>query len=414
MDEKAIKMLKTYGQEHLIDAYEHLDEKKKETFSNQINSIDFEKMKKLFEQTKDEHSTGNDIIEPIKYCTAEKLPEDIKQKYIKIGEQVIRDNKYAVVMVAGGQGTRLGHNGPKGTFDMGLASHKSLFEIFCDKLKKAKADYGVTIPWYIMTSKENNKDTVDFFEKNNYFDYKNGIKTFFKQGELPMLDTNGKLIIGEDGLTKEAADGHGGVFEAMINSGVLAEMKEKGIEWIFTCAVDNPLAHLVDPLFIGYTVSQNVAVSSISVEKSYPEERVGVFCKRNGRPSVIEYTELTDKMRFEKNEENDYLYGEAHIMMNMFNINVINDIAKKKLPYHCAFKKCNYMDKDGNVVIANEPNAYKFESFIFDSFSRLDDIGVLRYKREECFAPIKNAEGLDSPETARKLYEQLSDINHNK
>lgn len=404
INDNARSILEKYGQTHVISAFERLDDERKEELLNQILSIDFERVAELYEKTKIKPSTGNDIIEPMPYVDANKLPDDEKDDYLQKGDEIIATGKYAVVMVAGGQGTRLGHNGPKGTFDMGLDSHKSLFELFCDKLKVAKDKYGVVIPWYIMTSKENNADTVRFFEENNFFGYEDGIKIFFKQGEFPMIDTNGKVIIGENGLIKEAADGHGGLFEAMVNNGVLKDMQENGVEWIFSCAVDNALAKLVDPLLVGYAATHNMKAASVSIVKNSSQERVGVFCKRNGKPSVVEYTEITPEMAEATYDDGEFMYGEAHIMMNLFNIDVIKGIAEQKLPYHNAFKKCNYLDENGELVIASEPNAYKFESFIFDAFDRLDNMGILRYKREECFAPVKNAEGNDSPETARKLY----------
>ncbi len=404
MEQKAEEILKKYEQEHVISAYNHLNEDGKQKLLSQVYSIDFDLLNRLFQKTKMSKDTGSDVIEPINFTVADDLPEDVREKYIKLGEDVIKNNKYAVVMVAGGQGTRLGHNGPKGTFDIGLDSHKSLFELFCDKLKNARDKYGVTIPWYIMTSRENNDDTTRFFEENDFFGYRDGIKTFFKQGELPMLDVNGKVIIDDNYLIKEAADGHGGIFEAMVANGVLKELKEKGVEWIFTCAVDNPLAKLVDPLLVGYSISNDFKISTASVVKTCPEEHVGVLCKRNNHPSVIEYTELSEEMMYAKDENGNYLYGEAHVMMNLFNIDVIENIAKEKLPYHSAFKKCNYMNEDGEFVVVDKPNAYKFEAFIFDSFVKFDSMGVFRYKREDCFGPVKNAEGVDSPETARKLY----------
>ena len=218
-----------------------------------------------------------------------------------MGEKIIREGKYAVVMMAGGQGTRLGHNGPKGTFDFGLASHKTIFEVFADKLKYVREVLGVTVPWYIMTSKDNNKQTVDFFEANNYFDYKDGIKTFFNQKELPMMDESGKLILDENGLVKEAANGHGGVYEALVENGALDEMKKDGIEWLFICGVDNVLAKLVDPVLVGYSALNNYKITSVSCIKANPQEKVGVLCKKNGRPSVVEYTEMPDDLKEELN-----------------------------------------------------------------------------------------------------------------
>jgi len=255
-----------------------------------------------------------------------------------------------------------------------------------------------------MTSKANYKDTVDFFEKKNFFGYGRDNIFFFKQGEFPMLDTNGKLLLTEDGLIKEAADGHGGVFESIVKNGMLERMKQKGIEWIFIGGVDNCLVKMVDPLLIGISTEKQVLAAGKSLVKACPEEKVGVFCKKNGRPSVIEYTEITKEMAEMRDENNELIYGESHILCNMFNIKAIEQIGENKLPYHVAFKKASYRDRSGKMVEPQSPNAYKFEAFIFDAFERLDDMLILRVKREDEFAPVKNAEGVDSPDTARELY----------
>lgn len=313
--------------------------------------------------------------------------------------------------MAGGQGTRLGHNGPKGTFDLGLDSHKSIFEILCEHIKEARAKYGVDIPWYLMTSDENNDDTVKFFEEHNYFDYPKTAVKFFKQGKLPMLDTNGKILLDEHGMIKQAADGHGGIFEAMRKNGILYDMQEKGIEWIFIGGVDNVLVKMVDPVLTGLMVSENTLSGGKSVVKACPEERVGVFCKKDGKPSVIEYTEISKELSEALDENGELLYGESHILCNQFNISLLEEISKNKLPYHVAFKKASYLDVSGNLVEPTEPNAYKFEAFIFDAFSIADNMSILRVKREEEFAPVKNATGVDSPETARALYKAFHGIN---
>lgn len=399
------EIVKKYGQEHLLLSYERLDEEGKEKLLKQIERINFDECQKLFELTKHKKGFEDVKLEPLKVTDASKLSDEEIEKIESKGEEIIKAGKYAVVMMAGGQGTRLGHSGPKGTFDFGLKSHKTIFEVLTDKFKAVKEELGVTIPWYIMTSKENNEETVNFFEKNNYFGYKDGIKTFFNQKELPMLDENGKLILDETGLVKEAANGHGGVYEALVESGALDEMKKDGVEWIFICGVDNVLAKLVDPVLVGYSDLNNYKITSVSCIKAEPQERVGILCKKNGKPSVVEYTEMPDELKEELNEDGELKYGEAHLLMNLFHISVIADIAKNKLEYHVAHKKSDYMDENGNIVKVAEPNAYKFETLLFDAFERLDEIGILRYYREECFAPIKNAEGKDSPATARELYE---------
>ena len=285
---------------------------------------------------------------------------------------------------------------------------KSLFEILCDNLKNAKNKYNVIIPWYIMTSRENNAQTVEFFENNNYFNYPKEAIKFFIQGELPMVDTAGKILLNEDGIIKEAADGHGGIFEAMFKNNIINDMKEKEVEWIFIGPIDNPLIKMVDEIFIGLAKEKNMKGAGKSLVKASPEEKVGVFCKKNGKPSVIEYTEISKEMANKVDKDGNLLYGESHINCNMFNIKGLELIGNKKLPYHSAFKKANYINDSGKIVKPEEPNSYKFESFIFDAFNNLDDMLIFRVKREEEFAPVKNKDGNDSPKTAVELYNKFN------
>ena len=402
--------LNKYNQNHLLNFYEKLDEEKKQKLIKQITKIDFEQISNLYENTKKKIEFNDAKIEPINYFDKSKMSKEEISEYEKIGSEIIRKEKYAVVTMAGGQGTRLGHKGPKGTFDIGLDSHKSIFELLCNTLKEAKEKYGVYVQWYIMTSEENNKQTVDFFESNNFFGYEKEKVMFFKQGQLPMCDIEGKILIDETGLIKEAADGHGGVFESMRKDGVIADMKNKGIEWVFIGGVDNVLAKMVDSVLTGLSIKNNVLAAGKSVVKAGPKERVGVFCKRNGKPSVIEYTEITEEMAEAQDKSGNLLFGESHILCNLFNIKAIENISEKKLPYHSAFKKAKYINAKGELVVPEKPNAYKFEAFLFDAFESLEDMTIMRVKREEEFAPVKNAEGVDSPETARKLYKDFYNI----
>lgn len=281
---------------------------------------------------------------------------------------------------------------------------KSLFEILCDSLKEANKKYNTSIPWYIMTSYENHDETVAFFDKNNYFNYNKDDILFFKQGQLPMIDTSGKILLNEEGLVKLAADGHGGVFESMFRNGIVADMQKRKIEWIFIGPIDNPLAKMVDEILIGISEEAKAMSAGKSVVKANPKEKVGVFCKKNGKPSVVEYTEITEEMANRVDENGELAFGESHLNCNMFNIKGIEKIGDEKLPYHVAFKKATYMNENGEIIVPTEPNSYKFESFIFDAFEKLESMEILRVKREDEFAPVKNAEGVDSPETATKLY----------
>ena len=407
--EEAKTIVKKNNQEHLLNGYENLDEKKKKELLEQILNIDFELIKSLYDNTTKESSENNDIIEPMEYMDKSKLYDDYKY-YENIGKHAIESKKLAAVTMAGGQGTRLGHNGPKGTYDIGLDSHKSLFELLSDGLKEAGKKYGVTIPWFIMTSRENNQETVDFFEKHKFFGYQKDKNIFFfVQGELPMVDTEGKILIGEDGLIKQAADGHGGIYESLVKSGMTEKMRQLDIEWVFIGGVDNCLVKMVDPVLMGIAIDKGVTVACKSIVKANPHEKVGVFCKRNGKPSVIEYSEISDDMAEAVDEKGELLYGESHILCNLFNIDAVERMGTSPLPYHSAFKKAKFIDKDGNLVVPDSPNAYKFEAFLFDAFGEVDDMAILRVKREEEFAPVKNYDdaGVDCPSTARKLYEDF-------
>jgi len=400
-------ILKKYKQEHLLNSYENMNNEDKEKLLEQLESIDYELINSLYNNIKKEEKFSNIKVEPIEYVDKSKLYDDYKH-YEQIGEKEIRQGKLAAVTMAGGQGTRLGHQGPKGTFDIGLESHKSLFELLCDSLKKAGKKYDVIIPWFIMTSEENNDETVEFFEKNKFFGYQKDKNIFFfKQGKLPMVDTEGKILIGEDGFVKQAADGHGGVYAALLKNKMIDKMKDLGIEWVYIGGIDNCLANMVDPVFMGIAIDKEVIGASKSVVKANPEEKAGVFCKKNGRPGIIEYTEISKEMAEAVDEDGELLYGEANILCHLFKLSAIEQMGKEPLPYHSAFKKATYIDKDGNKVVPTGPNAYKFEAFLFDAFGDLDDMAVVRVKREEEFAPVKNAEGTDSPETARELYNNL-------
>ncbi len=404
--EEVKEILKKENQEQLLIRYNKLNELQKEELLNQILKIDFKQMNKLYEGTKTKKDFKDTKVEPLEYIDKQKITEEKRKQYEQEGIKILKEGKYAVVTMAGGQGTRLGHTGPKGTFELeiGNGQKKPLFTLLSNTIKEANEKYNVHIPWYIMTSTENNCQTVNFFKRHNYFNMGENNIIFFKQNEIPMVDENGKILVNEEGLVKEAADGHGGIFEALRKEGILEDMKKRGIEWIFIAGVDNVLAKMIDPLLNGIAIEKKCLAAGKSVVKSNPKERVGVFCKKNNKPSVIEYTEITDEMAEKVDENGELLYGESHILCNLFNIKAVEEITKNTLPYHMAFKKAKYIDSNGVIVVPNEPNAYKFEAFLFDAFETLDNMAIMRVKREEEFAPVKNAEGVDSPETASKLY----------
>ena len=402
-----VNILKIYNQEHIINLLNKLDEQKKWELIEQISKIDFHQIMELYDNTKKKIEIKENKIEAIEYLDKEKLTEEQRKEFETLGESAIRNGEYAVVTMAGGQGTRLGHSGPKGTFRLDVyGKGKYLFEILSENLKEANKKYNTTIPWYIMTSKDNNDETLAFLEKNNYFGYPKNDVTLFKQGELPVIDEQGKLLINKDMKIKEGSDGNGGVFSSLRTTGMLSDMKERNIKWIFIGGVDNVILKMADVTLLGMAIKKGVQIASKSVVKANPHEKVGVFCRMNGHPKVIEYSELPEKMAEEVDANGELRYGESHIMCNLFSIDAIEKVSKETLMYHSAFKKNSYVDENGREVVPEEPNSYKFESFIFDSFEFFDDIAILRGKREDDFAPVKNKEGVDSPKTAKELYEK--------
>jgi len=406
MENKAKEILKQYNQEHIIEVIDKSNMVIKNKLINQVLKIDFEELKALYEKTFEDIYVDLEEIHPITGVNPDRLTKEELENYEKIGSDIIKNNKFAVATMAGGQGTRLGHPSAKGTFKIEFEKgEKSLFEIIVDTLKRANKKYNVIIPWYIMTSNENNADTVRFLEENMYFGYPEEYVYIFEQGKLPLITEQGKLLIGRDGLIKEASNGNGGIFNSMLKKGVIKDMEKRGIEWIFIGSVDNVLLKYVDVLLLGVTASKGKQIGTRTVLKRSPDEKVGVLCKQNNRVKVIEYTELPNDIASITNDNGELVFGESHIMCNLFNINAVKRSSTNELEYHIAFKKTNYVDKEGVLVEPTKENAYKFEQFIFDTFKIFDDIAILRGKREEDFAPVKNMTGEDSPETAKKLYE---------
>lgn len=399
------ELLTENHQEHLLKYIDNANEEQRKNLINQIENLDFNRINSLYKISTDENTIAKSKIEHINYTDKYKLSKDKFEYLTDIGEDVIKNNQYAVVTMAGGQGTRLGHKGPKGTFLLNVSPKPMyLFEILATNLIKANKKYGITLNWYIMTSTENDDQTEKFFEEHNYFNYPKESIKFFKQGNLPLIKEDGKLLVDENYNIKLAADGNGCIYKAMSEDGILNDMNQKGIKWVFIGSVDNALLNMVDPVLLGLTISDKNEIGSKSVVKNNPHEKVGVFCKKNNVPAVIEYSELPESMAEETDEDGELLFGESHIMCNLYSINALEKISKKTLPYHSAHKKASYLMENGKMFEATEPNAYKYEAFIFDGFNFFDNISILRGKREVDFAPIKNATGNDSPETAIKLF----------
>ena len=290
MEEKAIEILKKFNKEHIIDWMNKLNDEEKSKLSNQILNLNIEQVVDLYNNLSKTFEIGDKKIEKISAIDIEKLSKGEFDDYKNAGIDIIKSGKYAVVTMAGGQGTRLGHKGPKGTFKVDVKDgEKYLFQIIVESLEKANKKYDVVIPWYLMTSEENNDQTLAFLEEHNYFGYPKEKVKLFKQGKAPLISTEGKLLIGKDKLIKEASDGNGSIYKSLKVGGILDDMRNNGIEWIFVGGVDNILLKIVDPLLVGITVAQNNKIASKSVIKTNPRERAGVFCKIDGKTGIIEY-----------------------------------------------------------------------------------------------------------------------------
>ena len=386
---KAEELLKVNKQENVLNFFRKLSEDKQIKLAEQITNLNFEQLNKLYAETKETPEISEKKITHIKYVDEYKLSDEDQEKYTKLGEDIIKNNQYAVVIMAGGQGTRLGFKGPKGTYKLQVGKNgKYIFEILIETLKKSKEKYGILPYLYIMTSMQNNDETINFFKEHNFFEYDQNKVKFFKQGKLPMLTENGKMVIENDEI-KTGSDGNGGVYVAMKKQGIIEDMKSKNVKWVYICGVDNIMVEPIAPVFIGATIKKNLQIASKSVAKAYPGEKVGVFCKKNGKPGIVEYIELSDEMKEKRDENGELVFGEANFISHLLSLEAIEKISNYDLKFH----------------IAKKNGLYKFETFIFDAFEFFDDMLVMRVKREEEFAPIKNKEGVDSPETAVKLYE---------
>lgn len=408
--DKAESLLKTYKQEHLLGFYNELNTNEKEFLIDQICHINFKQIFELYEASKTDEVIPTNLIEPLPYFDKEKLSKKDFDFFTTIGENSIKNCEYAVVTMAGGQGTRLGYKGPKGTFELDIVPKKSLFEITCDNLKKAKLLYGTTIPWYIMTSKYNDQQTKDFFNLKNFFGYPKESVYFFTQSELPLIDISGNLILEETYKVKEVSNGNGDVFRSMKDCSIIDNMKKKNIKWVFFTGIDNVILDIVDPLFLGITINSNFQAGSKTLFKKDPDAKDWVFARKNGKPAIINSCHFSSIMKKAKDENGNYLYRDLNILAHLFSMSAIELLATKTFPYHRAFKKNTFVNDEGMKQVPDSPNTFKFENFIFDAFEFFDNISLLRVREQDEFAPIKDFNGIHNPELAKYMYEKKMNI----
>lgn len=394
------------GQEHLKEYLKPPFSEKAEKFAVEILGTDLAHINSLYKTV----SVNKKIkfvpeIIPQNVFDLSKAEGNEKQELYDLGLGCLSRGEVAAITLAGGQGTRLGHSGPKGTFMLKSGINMSLFEIQCKRLKEISVNCGNTVPWLIMTSEENHDATLDFFKSNDFFGYDPKSIEIFPQGMLPLIDFEGKILVNNSQIAK-GPDGNGGIFSQLEKSGNLEKLKAMNIKKVFICGIDNPLVKMADPSFIGYSIKTGSEIACKSVIKRSWNEKAGVFCKKDNKPFYVEYTDIPEEKAKSVDENGMFLFGDIGIVMYVYDINMLEKIAEKKLPYHEARKKIPYTLPTGEKIEPKEPNGIKYETFIFDSFNFTDNVSVLRVLREEEFAPVKNKSGEDSPGIAEKLYNE--------
>ncbi len=404
---KTVKsILKKYDQEHLLNFYGELTDSQKTFLLNQILNIDFKEILQLYEESKVEIYRSTEEIEPLKYVDKQALPSYKAKQYCNTGIKAIKSGNIGVITLAGGQGSRLGFNGPKGSFTLDTSPKKSLFEIVCDYIRLASLKYNVSIPWYIMTSTNNYFDTIDFFEHNNYFGYDRNNITFFTQDNLPIIDVNGKLVLSEIYKINVASNGNGNLFSSLKKANLIKSMEQRNIQWLFVGGVDNVLLDPLDPIFIGYTIESKCEIGSKTLFKSNPSDVSWIFARRDNKPAIVDCENFTEELSRITDEKGNYLYRETNMLAHLFSLNSIKKMSTIKLSYHRAFRKNAFVNYEGMKQIPEGPNVYKFEQFVFNAFSYFDNIALLRVNKEEEFAPIKDFNGPYNPEIATLKYEK--------
>ena len=397
--EEAEKLVKKCGQEHVLAWWKKLNKAERESLLEQIAKLE----PKSLAYCKDALARGADIPDSSKgkapkvaVLKGKKLAEAVAA-----GEKELRAGRVAALLVAGGQGSRLGYDGPKGCYSIGPITGAPLFYFHARKILARTIRYGATIPFYVMTSEANNAATVKCFEENDYFGLNPDDVFFFTQGMWPGMTKDGKIIMDAPGHIFMSPDGHGGLLAALKRSGALADMKKRGVKSVFFFQVDNPLVEIADPAFIGYHVLNKSEYSLKLCAKRDPKEKVGMPMQFGKAFRMVEYTEMTKEQceRRAKDGRLYFLYGSPAI--HVFDRAFLEREAGKAMPLHLAFKKIPYVDEKGKVVKPAEPNGYKFEKFIFDVLPNARRAAFLAFDQKDEFSPVKNAEGSDSPATCK-------------
>lgn len=397
LDRVKAKLAK-YGQEQVLKYYDELNEKEKDELLSQIEATDMEILDACNHK---EDLAKRGVIEPLAAMELSEI-EANKERFTDIGLEAIRSGKVGAVLLAGGMGTRLGSDNPKGMYNVGITHELYIFQCLINNLLDVVHQADTWIHLFVMTSDKNNEATVSFMEEHAYFGYNPKYVHFFKQEMAAATDYNGKIYLEEKGKLSTSPNGNGGWFISLEKAGLLDLVHNQGIEWINVFAVDNVLQRIADPCFVGATIDKKCVVGAKVVRKAAPDEKVGAMCLEDGKPSIVEYYDMTEELMNAKNEKGEPAYNFGVILNYLF---YVPDLEKMmaSLPLHIVEKKIPYLDENGRLVKPESPNGYKYENLVLDMIHQLDSCLPYEVVREREFAPIKNKTGVDSVESARAL-----------
>ncbi len=404
---EVLERYRSYEQQHVFRFWNMLSSHQQQSFLQQLNSIDLDLIKDLSERFVLASSSipeEDGMLSPAEVIAVPRNEQQRKSaaEAAALGEEALRAGRIGGILVAGGQGTRLGFDGPKGKLPITPVKKKSLFQLHAEKILALNRRFKIALPWYIMTSETNDAETRAFFDENQYFGLAKSDIFFFQQSMIPAVDDKGKLILSEPDRVFTNPNGHGGTLNALRDSGALANMENRGIQDVFYFQVDNVLSRISDPIFIGYHTQVNSDMSCKAVAKKNPHEKVGVFGKLDGKLTVVEYSDLSEAQMQATNDDGSLMYGAGSIATHVIKREFIEDLTggTLSLPYHVAHKKIAYIAASGEKIEPEEPNGYKFETFIFDALQFAANPVVMEVERNEEFSPVKNPNGDASSETA--------------
>lgn len=399
---QAREKLEKYGQGHILKYYEELSGAEREALLAQIDATDMDILEACRHR---EDLNPRGVITPLSAMQLAEIEEN-RDSFTDTGLKAIREGSVGAVLLAGGMGTRLGSDDPKGMYNIGLTRELYIFECLINNLMDVVRQAGNYIHLLVMTSDKNNDATVNFLKEHDFFGYRADHVHFFMQEMAAATDYEGKIYLEEKGKLSTSPNGNGGWFISMKNAGLLELIRSEGIEWLNVFAVDNMLQRIADPCFVGATIRKNCAVGAKVVRKNAPDEKVGVMCLEDGRPSIVEYYELTEELMNAKDGNGDPAYNFGVILNYLFKVPELLKISERQLPLHIVEKKIPYLNEAGEQVKPEAPNGYKFENLVLDMIHQMDSCLPFEVVREKEFAPIKNKTGVDSVESARALLQK--------